>query len=270
VDKERIVVEKMTKVDMAVQPFVRLSPFRTRSITDVRNWVMCEKFNGIRAALFRNELITRNGLKIDCPAWYISTLPDSSTVPIDGELFMGHDRFEDLLRIINRPKNYTHNIWHSIWFVAFDLQLPDVEFADRVKRLRALRVNGKSYFRVVEYVPVASIQHINEFLDQIVNRGGEGLVLRELHALYSDRRSSDAMKLKKMQRTMARVVNVSKTNLSGATIVTVEHDGSSGPVTSRVTLQRGLRIPKINDAVEVKHYGHTRANGTLKFATISL
>jgi DNA ligase-1 len=245
-------------------PFVLLSPFKSRAITDPTNWLMCEKFDGVRVAWFNGEFFTRNGNRIQCPSWYSETLPVTD-VAIDGELFMGRGRFQDLMTIINRPKRFTDLVWKSIWFVGFDLQILNVPFVDRYARLKTL-ARPDSYFRVIKCAQVLSIGSIQKYLEEVTGQnGGEGIVLRAKHGLYVSRRSTENMKLKRPQVTSAQVVAVSRTSLNDTVVLTVSH----GDTKSRVTVPRAVNIPKVGDVVNVRHLGFTQGNMSFRFASLA-
>lgn len=59
---------------------------------------MSEKLDGIRAYWDGNKLWTRKGREISLPQEFFENFPK---IPLDGELFMGRNTYEQLMSIIN-------------------------------------------------------------------------------------------------------------------------------------------------------------------------
>ena len=83
---------------------------------DVVGWVMSEKLDGIRGFWTGKELLTRGGVKLTPPKWFIKNYPPFA---IDGELWTKRNDFENISSIV-RTKNADDRwklITHSIFEV---------------------------------------------------------------------------------------------------------------------------------------------------------
>ena len=61
--------------------------------TKVQQYLVSEKFDGVRAVWDGSTFHTRTEHAIAAPAWFTKDLPKT---PLDGELWLGHGKFEAL------------------------------------------------------------------------------------------------------------------------------------------------------------------------------
>ena len=73
-----------------------------------------EKLDGIRCLWTGTEMITRNGLKLKVPDYFTKSFPYS---PMDGELYIGKGKFEELHRILKQGRDHD---WLQVTFFVFD------------------------------------------------------------------------------------------------------------------------------------------------------
>jgi DNA ligase-1 len=170
---------------------------------DLENWLVSEKYDGVRAYWDGRQLYSRSGYPINPPAEVTRGWPD---VPLEGELWSGYGRYSEVSGLINRHQT-TPDEWRDIRFMLFDLPHWPGTFSQRASRLEAL-VNTAG---VANLVPVQ--QHVGldaaglqRLLDSTLERGGEGLMLHRGSALYQFSRSTDLRKLKRHQDAEATVV----------------------------------------------------------------
>lgn len=120
-----------------------------------------EKLDGINARWDGQTLWTRDGKRIDAPAWFTEGLPD---VALCGELWAGRGRFEQVLSIY--ASGAADPRWQELRYMVFDAPSVDLslgEYADHVER-----------------EAVRDRQHLQQMLDRVIGLGGEGLVLRSM------------------------------------------------------------------------------------------
>lgn len=153
---------------------------------DVAGWIMQEKFDGARAIWDGSKLWTRNGNRIDAPDWWTKSLP--AGIALDGELWAGRGGFGKVLSILKK-KAPTVDDWRAIAFVAFDAPMAGT-FVDRAAFIRSLGV------RTAETTECQNAEHAAETMREIVAAGGEGIVLRNPHAMYENKRSKNLLKMK--------------------------------------------------------------------------
>jgi len=68
--------------------------------TDPTGYLMSEKLDGMRAYWCGKKLWSRSGLPIIAPEWFLYGLPE--TLVLDGELFLGRQRFDECMMIARR------------------------------------------------------------------------------------------------------------------------------------------------------------------------
>lgn len=170
------------------------------STADLSAYWVSEKYDGIRAYWNGRELLTRNGHLIAAPAWFTTELP---AIPLDGELWIGRGRFEEVARTV-RDTVPDETAWRAVRFVVFDLPAHRGIFDERIRALDDLQLAPPAF--AVEQFRVADIATLHRTLKEIVTAGGEGLMLHRSDSHYRSGRSDDLLKLKPLLDAEARVV----------------------------------------------------------------
>ncbi|RVU46648.1 DNA ligase [Rubrivivax rivuli] len=160
---------------------------------DPAGFLVSEKYDGVRAVWDGHTLRTRSGLAIAAPAWFTQRLP---AVALDGELWAGRRRFEDLSGAVRRAAPRQAE-WQHIRYLAFDLPGVPGPFSARYERLASLGQEVDApHFQAVEQRRVATRAGLQRWLEAVVAEGGEGLMLHRADALYTTGRSAVLQKLK--------------------------------------------------------------------------
>lgn len=165
---------------------------------DIRQYLVSEKFDGVRALWDGTNLRFRSGRPIAAPAWFIAKLPP---VLLDGELWMGRRRFDALSAAVRR-KTPKDEEWRALQYLVFELpSKPDtpstLDFSARAAQLRAIvQAANWPQLLAVEQSRVASDKALKERLNQVVKSGGEGLMLHRADAPYLTGRNAALLKLK--------------------------------------------------------------------------
>ena len=237
-------------------------------------WYMSEKLDGMRAywdggitrGLYAHEIPFANTAKdhirvnapkstglwsryakpIQAPMWFLDKLPK---YPLDGELYLGPQRFEELVSTVRKlvPDDAA---WAKVTYRAFDLPDYSAVFAEGnisnpqmtkeikgvvewlhmqkvckwtmadAKRRRFETVvfllnrehppDGDGLVRMVaqEQLPfktAEALARIEARLEEVVNGGGEGLVLRNLAHTWEPQRSWSVLKVKPFEDCEVRV-----------------------------------------------------------------
>lgn len=61
---------------------------------DVTQYLVSEKYDGVRAVWDGKQLISRQGNVIHAPAWFVQDFPNT---PLDGELWLARGQFDELV-----------------------------------------------------------------------------------------------------------------------------------------------------------------------------
>jgi DNA ligase-1 len=193
-------------VAAAEQPRVML-PTRFHAGLDVAAYFVSEKLDGVRGRWDGERLLTRGGELIDAPAWFTARWPRQ---PLDGELWIGRGRFEDVSALLHRLRAHDDAAWRELRFMVYDLPGDPGRFEQRVQRMRVLLpAAGVPWLRAVPQFRLPGQPALDARLLAVVASGGEGLVLHHRAARYRAGRSEDLVKYKPHEDAEARVVGYS-------------------------------------------------------------
>ena len=166
-------------------------------------YLVSEKLDGVRAAWDGQQLRFRSGRPIAAPAWFVAALPK---VALDGELWLGRGRFDELSGIVRHAVPVDAD-WREVRYMVFDLPGTSDTFAERSRSVPEwLAASQVPWLQAVAQRQVADAPELAALLKQTVLDGGEGLVLHRANALWSPGRSDALCKLKLVPDEEARVV----------------------------------------------------------------
>ena len=170
---------------------------------DVRDYWISEKLDGVRGYWDGSRLLTRGGRRIRTPDWYTAGWPH---VPLDGELWIGRGRFDEVSGIVRRQQP-EDGAWQRVRYMVFDLPAHPGTFDERLAALRdligRLRID---WLQPVAQFRLDSPAALEARLADILSAGGEGLMLHRAAALRQARRSEDLLKLKAHDDAEAQVI----------------------------------------------------------------
>ena len=248
--------------------FLMLAQTYSEQKHNASGWFVSEKLDGMRAfwdggvsrgkptaeipfanttkdARYREEQIatglwSRYAKPIQAPGWFLSKLPN---YPLDGELYMGRGRFQDVMStvkdLIPGPN------WHEVEYRVFDAPPPravlyDGEIKNPTARftlrgavewydqnqiggghgclgfesvynwLKENLVQCKSLIlhhqEMLPFNTAQTVARLRNLLDEVTTAGGEGLMLRKNSSFWSPQRSWDLLKVKKLHDMEGTVV----------------------------------------------------------------
>jgi DNA ligase-1 len=170
---------------------------------DVGQYLVSEKFDGVRAQWDGATLRFRGGGRVPAPAWFTAGFP---AVPLDGELWIARGAFDALSGTVRKLEPVDAE-WRQVRYWVFELPGAPGSFAERVGKLRTLvAASGVPWLQAVEQTRIASHAELMRRLDAVVRGGGEGLMLHRADAPYLTGRSDALLKLKPWQDAEAVVV----------------------------------------------------------------
>lgn len=170
---------------------------------DPAGWLVSEKLDGVRALWDGQRLRFRSGRTIAAPAGFLARLPP---VALDGELWLGRGRFDELSGRVRRQAADAHD-WQDLRFMVFELPGAAGHFAERARQLQAItRGLGWPALQAVPQYPVADAAALAQRLADVVGTGGEGLMLHWAQAPVIDGRSAWLRKFKPLSDAEAVVV----------------------------------------------------------------
>ena len=170
---------------------------------DPVNYLISEKFDGVRALWDGKSLRFRSGRSVHAPAWFVGKLPAQA---LDGELWLARGRFDALSGIVRKTEPQDAE-WRQIKYLIFELPEASGAFAQRAQRIREVVAKTQwAQLIAVEQFRVADRAVLKRKLDEVVRGGGEGLMLHLADAAYVTGRSDVLLKLKPLQDTEALVI----------------------------------------------------------------
>lgn len=166
---------------------------------DPQGWLVSEKLDGVRAYWDGRQLFFRGGTPVAAPAWFTAELPP---VALDGELWMGRRRFEELVSAVRRHAPVDAE-WRAVRYQVFELPNAPGTFEQRARRLAAL---AEGPLQAVPQETMADRAALRQRLENVVAAGGEGLMLHRADAAFVSGRTPLLLKLKPWADAEAQVV----------------------------------------------------------------
>jgi DNA ligase-1 len=234
---------------------------------DPSGYLVSEKFDGVRAFWDGRQLCLRGGTPVATPVWFSAGLP---TVALDGELWLGRGRFDAVSGLV-RSGRVDAPAWRTVRYLVFELPAAPGSFAQRARRLQELALaSPPGPWEAIAQSTLRDQAALRSCLAQVVDAGGEGLMLHRVDAPYVTGRSSVLLKLKPLHDADAVVL----AHLPGRG----RHQGRLGALLVRsdngtifrlgTGLSDALRQapPPVGAMLTYTHRGHT-SNGLPRFAS---
>jgi DNA ligase-1 len=259
----------MIKLILPLIPFIlfaqkpNLLLLKTYKNQNITSWVMSEKLDGIRAYWDGRELHFRSGKIIHAPKWFTADYP---SFEIDGELWTKRGDFENISSIV-RDKIPNDAQWKSITHNIFEV--PNAK-GNLYKRLAKVKLYENSTIKIIPQIKIKNIQHLKQFLKEIENRDGEGVVVRDPNSPYIAKRSNKALKVKSFKDAECEVIGYTKgkgkfIGMVGAIKCKLQN-GIIFKIGSGLSSQNRIKPPIIGDIITFKYKEFTKY-GKPKFSS---
>lgn len=177
-----------------------------RDDVDPAGYLVSEKLDGVRAWWDGERLRFRSGLPVMAPRWFTTHLP---ALPLDGELWLGRGRFEELSGLVRRQAAQD-DPWREMRYVVFDLRDEGGHLGPFERRVELLRRAAlQAAHAPLQIAPQrAGLDRaaLRRWLHEVVQGGGEGLVLHRADAAWRAGRTDALLKLKPVHDAEAVVV----------------------------------------------------------------
>jgi len=172
------------------------------NVTDLTDWWMSEKLDGVRAYWDGKQFLSRQGNIYYAPDWFIEGLP---AVPLDGELWIDRKKFQRTVGIVRRQDK--SDLWNGVRFLVFDAPSASGAFEDRLAFLEEALANGAAKrVQPLAHQRCKNLEALRAELARIESLGGEGLMLRQPGSKYVAGRSTTLLKVKTFHDAEAIVV----------------------------------------------------------------
>ncbi|WP_320040252.1 DNA ligase [uncultured Desulfobacter sp.] len=182
---------------------------KARSYTgneDITGWVMSEKLDGIRGYWDGSRLLTRKGLPLHPPPWFIENFP---TFELDGELWSKQGEFEFIQSVVLDANPGPG--WEKINYHIFEAPNQKGTFLQRLDRTKQwFALHPNAHVRVIPQTLVQDRFYLNRFVIDVESRGGEGVILKNPNMPYHTGRSEHVLKVKKARDMEGLVIGINK------------------------------------------------------------
>ncbi len=170
---------------------------------NVQQFLVSEKFDGVRAVWDGKQLISRQGNVIAAPAWFSRDFP---ATPMDGELWLARTKFDALSGAVRKDVPIDEE-WRGISYMVFELPNAEGTFEARAKHIvEIVKQANIPHLKAVTQFRVKNEVELKTRLKKVVANGGEGLMLHRADAFYITGRSDALLKLKPLFDAEATVV----------------------------------------------------------------
>ena len=238
-----------------------------KSGIDVSQYLVSEKYDGVRALWDGKSLHTRAGRLIAAPAWFTKDFPNTS---LDGELWIARGQFDAVSGAVRKDKPIDAE-WRGITYMVFELPNAAGTFETRAKRIQEIVDLAKiPHLKAVTQFELKDEAALKLKLKQMVAAGAEGLMLHKADALYVTGRSDVLLKLKPYYDAEATVIGHTpgrgkyKGKLGALIVETPE--GIRFKLGTGFTDVQRENPPKIGSLVTYSYHDKTK-NGKPKFAS---
>ena len=250
----------------ATPPKIQLATLYHQDII-VQDYWISEKLDGVRAYWDGKNLISRQGNIFNCPAWFSQAFPDT---PLDGELWIDRQQFAQVSSIV-RQKKASDKDWQKITFMIFDLPRSPKIFSKRIQQMKEIVNSSASpYLQMIKQQKRDDNAQLQQLLESVLSKGGEGLMLHKGNAYYQTKRSKDLMKLKRYQDAEAIVLQhlPGKGRNSGrlGSILVETPEGVTFKIGSGFSDKERENPPAIGTTITYQFIGKTK-NGVPRFAS---
>jgi len=252
----------------ALQPDVLLAKVYDESKHgNIENYLVSEKFDGVRAIWTGDKFVTRKGNAINAPSWFTEALPQ---VWLDGELWIKRNNFARVSGIV-RTKIPNNHDWQSVTYQVFDMPDPSIPFSTRYQNYSQLveKLN-LPHIKAVKQHSFNSLQSLTSYFKGVTTQGAEGVMLHLASAKYKSGRSDALLKLKPYLDAEAVVIE----HLSGkgkyqgmlGAIKVKTSDGQEFKIGTGFSDVQRKNPPLIGSTVTYRYHGLTK-NGLPRFAS---
>lgn len=185
------------------QDILLLSVYKDQNIS---GFVMSEKLDGVRGYWNGKILLSRQGKQIQAPEFWLENFPPFA---LDGELYTKVNDFENISSIISHSQR--KNDWQEVKLFVFDVPDANGTLLERLAFLEDfLDKNPNDFIKIIPQLPINSKEEMQNYFEEIINKGGEGLVLRNPNLPYERKRSSSALKYKSQNEGNCKVMKINQ------------------------------------------------------------
>lgn len=247
---------------LSAKPLTSLQHAEIYKEQNVSGWVMSEKFDGIRGYWDGTAFYTKSGKRLYPPKEFIKNFPPFA---LDGELWSTRQDFEQIQSTVLKHDGS----WQGISYNIFEVPAAEGDFFQRLEKAgKWFQIHPNASVRIIEQYPCQNAEKLEAYLEEVVAKGGEGVIIKNPHLDYISGRTSTILKVKKAQDMEGKVIAVNtQGNATVMKSLTLElSNGIRFNLGNGFTDDQRLHPPKKGESVTFKYYGFTKY-GRPKFAS---
>jgi len=223
---------------------------------------MSEKLDGIRGYWDGHALYTKSGKKLSPPTTFTKNFPPFA---LDGELWSKRQDFEAI-----QSKVLKHDSqWEGISYNIFEVPNAEGDFFTRLSKVkRWFKEHPSSHIRIILQRTCKDTTHLNDYLDKVISKGGEGVMVKNPTLNYIAGRTTAILKVKKAQDMEGKVITINYQS-DGRHLKSLTLQLDNGVIyklgNGFSDIERNNPLP-VGSVVTFKYYGFTKL-GKPKFAS---
>jgi DNA ligase-1 len=216
---------------------------------NVKGYFMSEKLDGMRAYWDGTQFWTRNDSVINVPELF-KVLPP---IPLDGEFWCGYEESDVMYHVkLNcGKKKKIDTDWTPVIYCVFDAPLEEGTYE---KRHSYLRNNFTHYCNSnIKLIPMQTCEgeeHLQKYLDEIIAKGGEGIMIHHPDLHYQPGRTQKLLKVKKHFESEVTFLDVNPNSYS---LLCEQENGAR--IFVKCSSAQYFDSPPVGTKITVRHQG---------------
>jgi len=232
----------------------------------ITGWMMSEKLDGIRGYWNGKQFMTRKGIALHPPPWFIKNFP---AFELDGELWSKRKDFEFIQSTV--LDKIPGKNWKKITYNIFEVPNEKGNFLLRLSKARTwFETHRNIHIKFIPQIKMIDSSDLDIFLNEIEQKGGEGVIIKDPDTPYHTGRSAHVLKVKNFSDMEGVVMEINRgkgkyQNCMGSLTLELE-DGTIFKLGTGFTDKVRKNPPPAGTIITFKHHGFTKT-GKPKFAS---
>eukprot|EP01118_Nematostelium_gracile_P014288 TRINITY_DN5530_c0_g1_i2.p1 TRINITY_DN5530_c0_g1~~TRINITY_DN5530_c0_g1_i2.p1 ORF type:complete len:403 (-),score=77.54 TRINITY_DN5530_c0_g1_i2:67-1275(-) len=215
--------------------------------SDLTGWYLSQKMAGIRCFWDGNKLWSQSGKEIKTPPFFVTNL---GNIPLDGELYSKEGDNKKTRGVLDAFNGH----WESVKYHVFDLPKSNRMYRERIALLQEMKF--PPHVKTVSTVYCNGEEHILQYLSEIINHGGEGLMANDPKSFYIPGTVDSFVYIKQVHQEEVKVLEILNKGMNC--------QQSNGQVIFVEYVEGVLKSPPaVGSMIVINHAGYFK-NGKMK------